>query len=633
MRPSNKRQRQHEARKIFLEQELKASEERYRSLFERVAHGIIISTREGSVVDCNQALLDMLGYNSKNEFLSIDIENDLYMEPGDRKKFQQDIEQRGYVKDYHVNFRKKTEEIVSVQMTISPRYDMKKDIIGYQGIIIDITEREKMERDLQAATKKFQKITEMGEDAIMVLNQDSRIEFANSLSAVITGYNQVELIGMNFNLLLREREQNILAELHSKLGEDENRRVCMETQIKTADDKTMDVDICITIAKNEEGKVKTYTYMRDISQRIGMERRIREANEFLSKLIDSTVDSIVVTDMSGNILIFNRGAEELLGYKAEEVIGKMNIKNIYLPGMAKELMGKLRSPDYSGVGRLRSMPMVHKNKCGEMIEGSISASIIYDGEGNEVATIGIFTDLRRRFTMEKRLRETEQQLLQSEKLAAMGRLTAQIAHELYNPIYGIMNTLELLKTEISPSNKRRRILEMALSETERITEMLSNMLSFSKPQEEARKDIDINKLMKDIMLVHEKNLFESNIAIEFSLDPELPTVKASPNQIIQVILNIISNAKDAMSDGGTLTIVTSNIESDISIRISDTGTGIPENIRDRIFDAFFTTKQAVKGVGLGLSVCYGIVKDHEGEIQVESEAGKGTSISILLPKG
>ncbi|OHD70934.1 MAG: hypothetical protein A2W19_08180, partial [Spirochaetes bacterium RBG_16_49_21] len=608
------------------------SEERYRNLFERVRHGIIVSTREGGVVDCNQALLDMLGYDNKDEFLSIDIEKDLYREPGDRKKFQREIEEKGYVKDYYVQFKKKTGQSVSVLLTIIPRYGKGNEIIGYQGLNIDITERENMERELRAATKKFQKITEMGEDAIMVLEQGSRIEFANSLSADITGYNPDELIGMNFNLLLSEREQNILAELHSQLGEDENRRVCMETQIKMADNQTKDVELCITIAKDEEGKVKTYAYMRDIGHRKSMERRIREANEFLSKLIDSTVDSIVVTDMSGNILIFNRGAEELLGYKAEEVIGKMNIRNIYLPGVAKEVMGKMRSPDYGGVGRLRSMPMVHKNRQGEMIDGSISASIIYDSEGTEVATVGIFTDLRQRLAMEKKLRKTEQQLLQSEKLAAMGRLTAQIAHELNNPIYGIMNTLELLKTEISPGCRRRRLLEMALSETERISEMLCNMLSFSKPQEEARKDINITKLLKDIMLVHEKQLCESNIAVEFNLDPLLPAVKASPNQIIQVILNIISNAKDAMPDGGTLTIDTFTNETDIIISISDTGTGIPENIRDRIFDAFFTTKQAVKGVGLGLSVCYGIIKDHGGDIQAKSETGKGTTISILLPQ-
>jgi two-component system NtrC family sensor kinase len=115
-------------------------------------------------------------------------------------------------------------------------------------------------------------------------------------------------------------------------------------------------------------------------------------------------------------------------------------------------MAKMKSPDYGGVSKLKSLPMVHKNREGEAIDGSLSASIIYDDKGNEVTTVGIFTDLRPRLEMEEKLRKTQQQLLQSEKLAAMGRLTSQVAHELNNSIYGIMNTLELLKTEI-PSNK------------------------------------------------------------------------------------------------------------------------------------------------------------------------------------
>jgi len=151
-----------------------------------------------------------------------------------------------------------------------------------------------------------------------------------------------------------------------------------------------------------------------------MERKIREANEFLSKMIESSVNCVVATDMKGNILLFNKGAEELLGYKSEEVVGKMNIRNIYPPGVAKEVMAKMKSPDYGGVSKLKSLPMVHKNREGEVIDGSLSASIIYDDKGNEVATVGIFTDLRPRLEMEEQLRKTQQQLLQSEKLAAMG---------------------------------------------------------------------------------------------------------------------------------------------------------------------------------------------------------------------
>jgi len=349
-------------------------------------------------------------------------------------------------------------------------------------------------------------------------------------------------------------------------------------------------------------------------------------------MIESSVNCVVATDMKGDMLIFNKGAEKLLGYKTEEVVGKMSIRNIYPPGVAKEVMEKMRSPDYGGVGRLESLPMVHKNRQGEAIDGSLSASIIYDNKGNEIATVGIFTDLRPRLKMEERLREAQQQLLQSEKLAAMGRLTSQVAHELNNPIYGIMNTLELLKTEIPSDSKRRRILDLSLSETQRLSEMLHSMLSFSKPQEEVRRKIDINRLTEDILLFLEKQLRESNIKIKTKLKQKISHIIASPNQIRQVILNIATNAKEAMPKGGTLTVETLSKDNQIVIKIRDTGVGIPGEIRDKIFDAFFTTKQKIKGVGLGLSVCYGIIKDHGGDIRVKSKTGEGTTFSIILPQ-
>ena len=627
------KQRIEDKRSRILEEELKASQEkRYRDLFEQVRHGLFVSTKEGSFIDCNQAMLEMLGYRSKEEFLSIDIEKDLYINPEDRKRFQQEIEKKGYVKDYEIKFKKKTGEKISVLVTCNSLLDNKGKVIGYQGLNIDITARKRMEREVREATKRFQKIAEMGDDGIIVFDKSYRIEFANTMATDVTGFSGEELMGMDFNLLLNERDQKFLADMHSEVGEDEDRRVCVEMKINTAMGDAKDVEVCITIAKSEEKGFRTYAYIRDITQRKKMERKIREANEFLSKMIESSVNCVVATDMKGNILLFNKGAEELLGYKSEEVVGKMNIRNIYSPGVAKEVMAKMKSPDYGGVSKLKSLPMVHKNREGEAIDGSLSASIIYDDKGNEVATVGIFTDLRPRLEMEEQLRKTQQQLLQSEKLAAMGRLTSQVAHELNNPIYGIMNTLELLKTEIPSNSKRRRILDMSLSETQRLSEMLRSMLSFSKPQEEARREIDINKLIEDILFFLEKQLRESNIKIQINLSKEFPLITASPNQIRQVILNIIANAKDAMPNGGTLTVETLSENGQIIIKVQDTGVGIPEEIRDKIFDAFFTTKQTVKGVGLGLSVCYGIIKDHGGDIIVKSEVNKGSTFSIVLPQ-
>jgi two-component system NtrC family sensor kinase len=491
-------------RKKF-EKEMRESEEKYRNLFERVRHGLFISSREGKFIDCNQALLEMAGYEDKEEFLEIDIAKDLYVNPEDRKKFQKLIEEQGYVKDLEVEFKKKNEEKITVLLTAHAKRDENGRVSGYEGLNIDISDRKRMEREL------------------------------------------------------------------------------------------------------------------------------KEANEFLTNLIESSVDGIIVTDTKGNILIFNKGAENILGYKAEEVVGKMNIRSVYRPGVAKEVMEKLRSPDYGGVGKLTSFPIAHQRKDGELVEGDLSAAIIYDEEENEVGSVGIFKDLRERLRIERELREMQQALLQSEKLAAMGRLTSQIAHELNNPIYGIMNTLELLKTEIPPESKRRKILELSLSEIQRLAEMLRNMLSFSKPEEEKRKPTKINELVEGILLVMEKQMKESNIKVETYFDEGIPEVMASTNQMRQVMLNLLKNAKEAMPKGGTLTVRTSREDNKVLIHIQDTGVGIPEEIRDKIFEAFFTTKQKVKGVGLGLSVCYGIIKDHGGEIKVDSEVNEGTTFTIRLP--
>ncbi len=491
-------------RKKF-EKELKKSEEKFRNLFERVRHGIFISSKKGRFFDCNQALLEMAGYQDKEEFLKIDIAKSLYANPEDRKTFQKLVEQQGFVKDLEVEFKRKDGEKITVLLTAHVTRDEHGEISGYEGINIDISERKRMEKEL------------------------------------------------------------------------------------------------------------------------------KEANDFLMNLIESSVDGIIVTDMKGDILIFNRGAENLLGYKSEEVVGKMNIRSIYQPGVAKEVMDKLKSPDFGGVGKLTSFPIFHKRKDGELIEGDLSASLIYDEKGNEIASVGIFKDLRERLKIERELQKMKEALLQSEKLAAMGRLTSQIAHELNNPIYGIMNTLELLKTEIPPESKRRRILELSLSEIQRLSEMLRNMLSFSKPEEEKRRPIKLDELIEGILLMMEKQMRELNIQVVTSFDPETPEIMASTNQMRQVMLNIIKNGKEAMPRGGLLTIRTIREKGWVLIYIQDTGTGIPEEIRDKIFDAFFTTKQKVKGVGLGLSVCYGIIKDHGGEIRVESEEGKGTTFIISLP--
>ena len=487
------------------EEKLKASEQQYRGLFEHVGCGVFISSKEGKFLDANNALLEMLGYSNRREFLALDIALDLYLRPEDRQKFIETIEREGRVIDLEVDFKKRDGTPVPVLLTGHVRHDQKGNVIGYEGINIDQTQRKQMEKE------------------------------------------------------------------------------------------------------------------------------IRETNDFLNNIIHNSPNAIMAADMKGTIILWNQTAEEILGYRKKDVVGNLNITKVYPEGMAKKVMSKLRASENDRKGRLKFYPVVFVKKDGEIAEGNLSASIVYDENNNEIASVGIFMDLKERLEMERRLKTTQEQLLQSEKLAAMGRLTSQIAHELNNPLYGIMNTLELMKTEISPDSNRRKILEMALSETVRLSELLRKMLTFSKPDQKEKQPVDINIILDEILLLHDKQFRENSIIISMALASELAPVYASKNQLRQVFLNIFKNAGDAMPDGGTLTIETRAEDGMIAVEISDTGIGIKNENITKIFDAFFTTKSSVKGVGLGLSVCYGFIIEHGGDIKVKSQEGVGTSFIITLP--
>jgi len=254
-------------------------------------------------------------------------------------------------------------------------------------------------------------------------------------------------------------------------------------------------------------------------------------------------------------------------------------------------------------------------------------------QGDEVAVlIETFNKMESDLVARDReLASKREELFQSRKLASIGTLASGVAHELNNPLYGIMNTLELMKTEVDPQSRRRRLLDMALSEIVRLTDLLRKMLSFSKPDQDEKQPVDMNAILDEILLLHEKQLRENDIHLSHSYGEGLGKVLASKNQLRQVFLNMISNARDAMPDGGTLTVSTRQEGKNILVEVTDTGIGIPPENQEKIFDAFFTTKDSVKGVGLGLSVCYVFIREHNGDIQVRSEVGAGTTFTVILP--
>jgi signal transduction histidine kinase len=314
-------------------------------------------------------------------------------------------------------------------------------------------------------------------------------------------------------------------------------------------------------------------------------------------------------------------------------MGKINIVDLYPPGEAKEVMRNLRDEQNAGVGRLTPQQVTLLNKSGEPIPIQLSASLVYDEGGRELFSVGFFTDLRPRLEMERQLQETHLQLVNSEKMASLGKLAAGIAHEINNPMGGILIYSSLLMEALEGDDARRQDLEKIVHEATRCKEIVKSLLEFSRQTEPKMEPTDINKAIMDDLFFLEKQALFHNIDIVKNMDSQLPRVRGNASQLKQVFMNIIVNAAEAMHEGGTLTITTSlsGDKKDIWVDFADTGEGIPQENLSRIFDPFFTTKEVGKGTGLGLSTSYGIIDGHEGRIDVKSQPGKGTRFRIELP--
>jgi PAS domain S-box-containing protein len=371
-------------------------------------------------------------------------------------------------------------------------------------------------------------------------------------------------------------------------------------------------------------KVKQYT--RDL------ETLVREANvelekayQFRENIIEHSPDAIVCIRKGGTIIIFNSAAEKLLGYRKEQVIGVMNIVQIYPQGVARKIMKDLKSGDFGGPDILQKRQVSLVDKHGNELPVYISAAILYEN-GMEAGSVGIFTDLRERIKLEK-------QLLRSEKLSSLGKLSAGIAHEINQPLTGVLTFAHLLAKKFKNDEPTRKDLEIIVRETTRIRGIVQGILDFAREMPMQRKPLKIEQILEQTLeiIVHQQRFFGITLVKKYGAG--IPNVVVDSNLMEQVFMNIILNALDAMHGTGTLTIRTRQIDEFVEIEFQDTGSGMPEAMLDKIFDPFFTTKDSTEGMGmgLGLAVSYGIVKNHNGDIVVSSTEGVGTTFTIKLP--
>ncbi len=350
-------------------------------------------------------------------------------------------------------------------------------------------------------------------------------------------------------------------------------------------------------------------------------RSRKEAAEKLQKILDQFPDLIYTTDMEGRFTEFSRGGEVMLGLRRKEVLGT-NCLDLYPETEARGRIQKLLKEAQA----LQGVETIIRTRDGSGRDVLVAASPLRDESGTPYGTVGIIKDITD-------LKAARRSLQVTEKLSAMGELVSGVAHELNNPLTGVLGYAQLLMGGQMDARQRKsveRIFESAL----RCQKIVQNLLAFARRYPSEKRYLGLNGIIEKTIDLKAYQLRVNNLKIVKKLDPLIPKTMLDFNQMQQVLLNLINNAQQAVASHrghGTLTVASSAGEGVIRLEISDDGPGMAPEVLSKIFDPFFTTKAVGEGTGLGLSVSYGIIKDHGGRIWADSRVGEGTRINIELP--
>jgi PAS domain S-box-containing protein len=354
----------------------------------------------------------------------------------------------------------------------------------------------------------------------------------------------------------------------------------------------------------------------DITERVKMERQIVEEKEKLESIINNAQDAIQIMDLDGKVLQVNPAWELVYGWTQEEVVGKPipillqeQFKNTW-SGMVAQIMRGEKIPPYEIT--------VHR-KGGELLYASFSIYSINDADGRIVALVSSTRDITE-------IKKTQELMRKSEKLAVAGQLAAGVAHEIKNPLTTIKGFMQLLQKEID----KPTYFDLILSEIARLNSIVNEFLTLAKPQVALRREVNPKGLMEQVLTVMDPQALLHNIEIMQECDVDLPQISCEENQIKQVLINILQNAIEAMSSGGTITTQISLLGlHSIQFRITDEGCGISEERMKHLGEPFYSSKE--KGTGLGLMVSQKIVEEHGGELHIDSAVNQGTTVEVTLP--
>ncbi len=482
-------------------------------------------------------------------------------------------------------------------------------------------------RDVSALRKNEARFTELFEslqEGIYITTSDGAILDVNPALVRMLGYDSKE------DVLKRQVQEIFVDRAERKLVKDQiERQPMVQGREITLIRKDGTSIVCLNTAaavRDNAGRVVRYQgALMDITERREMERRLHQQQEFARRLVDNFPDLILVLDTASHYTFVSPRCKEVLGYDVEET-QQMEFGGRTHPEDLPAVLS-LYKDIIAGKQIFASLEIRVRHKLGEWRRIRFNFSPLSDENGSIEGVVLSGRDV----TDLKRL---EEQLIQAEKLAAMGQMLAGVAHELNNPLTAILGVTELLRERSGADESTKRQLELTHRQARRAARIVQNLLEFSRPASPQKKPLDLNNILERTLQLHEHSLRRNNIAVDFGLPGELPGVVGDANQLIQVFLNLITNAEQAIRevrDSGRIQIRAGRNGNQLTITVQDDGVGIRPEALQRIFDPFYTTKRPGGGTGLGLSICMSIIREHGGNIEAETFPAGGSAFTIYLP--
>jgi len=669
---------------------LLAEHQHYRGLFDFAPDAYIVTDSGGTIREANRAAEVLLGISAG--FL-IQKPLILFFPEQEHKRFRELLtrlprEEAAVSWETQMQPRDRAPVPVSLTAAITGEIPLKgRPAVGIHWLARDITQRLQSEQLIRESQERFRALIDNVKDyAIFTLDPEGFVASWNLGAERIKGYQSHEILGKHFSrfypradVVAGKPQQNLTIAATEGRLEDEGWRVRKDGSLFWA-------NVTITALRDDSGKLRGFSKVtRDITERKKVDEQLRESETRLKAIMDNSPAMIFVKDRQGRYLYANPVFNNLSRAAGTQVLGKTDFDLF-----PREQAAAFRTNDLKVFEAGVPVEFEETALQADGLHTSVVCKFpLFDTAGHVYGVCGIVTDvtelkraatelqrahyelemrveqrtadlssankaleeeINRRERTESQLRasegklrrssqELEEQLIESDRLIAIGELAASIAHEFNNPLQIILGYTQEVLSEINLSQPHHESLKVIEGETRRCAELIRNLMEFARPAQSNLRPSDIELIISAAVKITRSYLEKSRIRIAVEIQPDLPPIAAESNQLQQVLLNLFFNAVEAMPQGGDLTIRATSRplregsgrqNEELTVAVSDTGTGIEPAALPKIFRSFFTTKQK-KGMGLGLSICERIVKAHRGRISVESAPGKGTTFYLHFP--